>query len=135
MTKWVYGFGGGSADGDASMKNLLGGKGANLAEMSALGLPVPPGFTVTTEVCTHYYANGETYPADLQAQVQAALEQVEGVVGKTFGDERYMKYLKPHRPRLDARGSRTPTEAVARPRSNNPHALLHPGLAFAGAAR
>ena len=70
MTKWVYGFGGGSADGDASMKNLLGGKGANLAEMSSLGLPVPPGFTVTTEVCTHYYANNETYPADLEAQVQ-----------------------------------------------------------------
>ena len=86
MTKWVYGFGGGSADGDASMKNLLGGKGANLAEMSSLGLPVPPGFTVTTEVCTHYYANGETYPADLEAQVQTALEKVEGIVGKTFGD-------------------------------------------------
>ncbi|MEE2849427.1 MAG: PEP/pyruvate-binding domain-containing protein, partial [Pseudomonadota bacterium] len=86
MTQWVYGFGGGSADGDASMKNLLGGKGANLAEMSSLGLPVPPGFTVTTEVCTHYYANNETYPADLDAQVQAALAKVEGVVGKTFGD-------------------------------------------------
>ena len=73
MTQWVYGFGGGSADGDASMKNLLGGKGANLAEMSSLGLPVPPGFTITTEVCTHYYANNETYPAGLDAQVQAAL--------------------------------------------------------------
>ncbi|WP_292042098.1 MULTISPECIES: pyruvate, phosphate dikinase [unclassified Brevundimonas] len=85
MTKWVYGFGGGSADGDASMKNLLGGKGANLAEMSSLGLPVPPGFTITTEVCTYYYANGETYPADLQAQVAEALAKVEGVVGKTFG--------------------------------------------------
>ena len=86
MTQWVYGFGGGSADGDASMKNLLGGKGANLAEMSSLGLPVPPGFTVTTEVCTWYYANGETYPADLEAQVKTALAKVEGVVGKTFGD-------------------------------------------------
>ena len=86
MTQWVYGFGGGSADGDASMKNLLGGKGANLAEMSSLGLPVPPGFTITTEVCTHYYANGETYPADLEAQVKTALDKVEAIVGKTFGD-------------------------------------------------
>ena len=85
MTKWVYGFGGGSADGDASMKNLLGGKGANLAEMSSLGLPVPPGFTITTEVCTYYYANGEAYPASLEADVKAALAKVEGVVGKTFG--------------------------------------------------
>jgi pyruvate,orthophosphate dikinase len=86
MTKWVYGFGGGAADGDASMKNLLGGKGANLAEMSSLGLPVPPGFTITTEVCTWYYANGETYPADLAAQVAEGLKTVEGVVGKRFGD-------------------------------------------------
>ena len=86
MTQWVYGFGGGSADGDASMKNLLGGKGANLAEMSSLGLPVPPGFTITTEACNHYYRNGQSYPADLAAQVKAGLARVEGVVGKTFGD-------------------------------------------------
>jgi len=86
MTQWVYGFGGGSADGDASMKNLLGGKGANLAEMSSLGLPVPPGFTITTEACVHYYSNGQSYPADLEAQVVAGLRKVEGVVGKTFGD-------------------------------------------------
>ncbi len=86
MTKWVYGFGGGSADGDASMKNLLGGKGANLAEMSSLGLPVPPGFTITTEACVHYYSNGQTYPEGLQAQVATGLQTVEGVVGKTFGD-------------------------------------------------
>ena len=86
MTQWVYGFGGGAADGDASMKDLLGGKGANLAEMSALGLPVPPGFTITTEACNHYYANGQAWPADLEAQVKAALAKVEGVVGKTFGD-------------------------------------------------
>ncbi|MFN3558773.1 MAG: pyruvate, phosphate dikinase [Brevundimonas sp.] len=86
MTQWVYGFGGGSADGDASMKNLLGGKGANLAEMSSLGLPVPPGFTVTTEACNHYYAQGQTYPADLTEQVKAGLAKVEGIVGKTFGD-------------------------------------------------
>jgi len=85
-TRWVYGFGGGSADGDASMKNLLGGKGANLAEMSALGLPVPPGFTISTEACVHYYANGRTYPADLAGQVAAGLARVEATTGKAFGD-------------------------------------------------
>ena len=77
MTQWVYGFGGGSADGDASMKNLLGGKGANLAEMSSLGLPVPPGFTVTTEACVHYYSNGQQYPDGLHDQVAAGLAKVE----------------------------------------------------------
>jgi pyruvate, orthophosphate dikinase len=86
MTKWVYGFGGGSADGDASMKNLLGGKGANLAEMSSLGLPVPPGFTITTEACVHYYSNGQQYPDGLREQVADGLKTVEGIVGKTFGD-------------------------------------------------
>ncbi|MBX9707699.1 MAG: pyruvate, phosphate dikinase [Caulobacteraceae bacterium] len=86
MTKWVYGFGGGSADGDASMKNLLGGKGANLAEMSSLGLPVPPGFTITTEACVHYYSNGQQYPDGLREQVAEGLKSVEGIVGKTFGD-------------------------------------------------
>ena len=86
MTQWVYGFGGGSADGDASMKNLLGGKGANLAEMSSLGLPVPPGFTITTEACVHYYSNGKTYPDGLEAQVQAGLAKVEEITGKRFGD-------------------------------------------------
>ncbi|HZV83783.1 MAG TPA: pyruvate, phosphate dikinase [Brevundimonas sp.] len=86
MTQWVYGFGGGSADGDASMKNLLGGKGANLAEMSSLGLPVPPGFTITTEACVHYYSNRQSYPAELAAQVATGLKRVETVVGKTFGD-------------------------------------------------
>jgi pyruvate,orthophosphate dikinase len=86
MTKWVYGFGGGSADGDASMKNLLGGKGANLAEMSSLGLPVPPGFTITTEACVHYYAHGQSYPADLADQVKVGLAKVEAGVGKTFGN-------------------------------------------------
>ena len=72
--KWVYAFGGGTADGEASMRNLLGGKGANLAEMSNLGLPVPPGFTITTEVCTAFYQNDGRYPEDLKAQVEAALE-------------------------------------------------------------
>jgi pyruvate,orthophosphate dikinase len=85
-TRWVYSFGGGGADGDASMKNLLGGKGANLAEMSALGLPVPPGFTITTEACVHYYANNSQYPADLKEQVAAGLAQVEKITGKAFGD-------------------------------------------------
>jgi pyruvate,orthophosphate dikinase len=85
-TRWVYAFGGGRADGDASMKNLLGGKGANLAEMSALGLPVPPGFTITTECCTHFYANAQQYPAELKGQVDEALAKVEEQTGKRFGD-------------------------------------------------
>src|SRR5437762_534403 len=67
--RWVYAFGGGKAEGRADMRNLLGGKGAGLAEMANLGLPVPPGFTITTEVCTYYYANGKTYPKDLDRQV------------------------------------------------------------------
>jgi len=84
--RWVYGFGGGTADGDASMKQLLGGKGANLAEMSSLGLPVPPGFTITTEACNHYYDNGRTHPGELRAQVDEALVKVEQQTGKRFGD-------------------------------------------------
>ncbi|WP_273240975.1 pyruvate, phosphate dikinase [Hyphomonas atlantica corrig.] len=83
---WVYAFGGGSADGDASMKNLLGGKGANLAEMAKLGLPVPPGFTITTAVCTAYYELDRKYPETLEAQVDAALEAIEKETGKGFGD-------------------------------------------------
>ena len=85
-TRWVYGFGGGSADGDAKMKNLLGGKGANLAEMSSLGLPVPPGFTITTEACVRYYADGKAYPPELKGQVAEALRKVESQTGKAFGD-------------------------------------------------
>ncbi len=85
-TKWVYTFGDGKAEGQAGMKNLLGGKGANLAEMSNLGLPVPPGFTVTTEVCTYYYANGDSYPAELKDQVAKALAHIGAIVGKGFGD-------------------------------------------------
>ena len=87
MKKWVYGFGGGSAEGSTSMKNLLGGKGANLAEMASLGLPVPPGFTMTAEVCTSYYDNGETYPDDLDPQTEAGLSHIEKLTGKTFGSE------------------------------------------------
>src|SRR3954447_8884646 len=86
MTKWVYGFGGGRADGAAAMKALLGGKGANLAEMSNLGLPVPPGFTISTEVCTWFYDHARTYPDDLKAQVDAALALVEQQLGTRFGD-------------------------------------------------
>src|SRR5215472_10495856 len=86
MTKWVYGFGGGNAEGRADMRNLLGGKGAGLAEMSNLGLPVPPGFTITTEVCTHFYANGKTYPKDLAEQVSEALSTLERRLGVKFGD-------------------------------------------------
>ncbi len=84
--RWVYAFGGGKADGDASMKNLLGGKGANLAEMSSLGLPVPPGFTITTDACTRFYAEGKTYPAELKVEVADALKRVEAETGKVFGD-------------------------------------------------
>ncbi|MEQ8406432.1 MAG: pyruvate, phosphate dikinase [Oceanicaulis sp.] len=86
MAKWVYAFGGGSADGNRDDKNLLGGKGANLAEMATLGLPVPPGFTLTTEVCTAYYDNDETYPEGLNEQFEAALERLETLVDKKFGD-------------------------------------------------
>ncbi|MEQ8246055.1 MAG: pyruvate, phosphate dikinase [Alphaproteobacteria bacterium] len=86
MTKWVYSFGDGSAEGRAEMRPLLGGKGANLAEMSNLALPVPPGFTVTTEVCTAYYDNDRQYPAELKGQVDEALARVEETVGAKFGD-------------------------------------------------
>ncbi len=86
MTQWVYTFGDGKAEGQAGMRDLLGGKGANLAEMSNLGLPVPPGFTISTEVCTYYYAHNETYPSDLATQVENALVHVGKLTGKTFGD-------------------------------------------------
>ncbi len=86
MTKWVYKFGNGKAEGNASDRNLLGGKGANLAEMSAIGIPVPPGFTISTEVCTYYYANGKTFPADLKEQVQEGIKHCETIVGKKFAD-------------------------------------------------
>ncbi|WP_374764327.1 pyruvate, phosphate dikinase [Yunchengibacter salinarum] len=86
MSKWVYTFGDGAAEGRADMKNLLGGKGANLAEMASLGLPVPPGFTITTAVCTHYYAHDHQYPDSLKGEVEAALRAVESSVGARFGD-------------------------------------------------
>jgi pyruvate,orthophosphate dikinase len=86
MTKWVYNFGAGVNDGNASLRNLLGGKGANLAEMASIDLPVPPGFTITTEVCTAYYDNKKNYPPELKAQVDEALARIETSVDRKFGD-------------------------------------------------
>src|SRR5512137_978753 len=93
MTKWVYGVGNGSAEGRAEMRNLLGGKGAGLAEMSNLGLPVPPGFTITTEVCTYYYANKKTYPKDLDPQIKSGISFIEKIMGTKFGDTNKMPLL------------------------------------------
>jgi pyruvate,orthophosphate dikinase len=84
--RWVYAFGAGRADGDATMRDLLGGKGANLAEMSSLGMPVPPGFTITTTACNHYYAQARTFPPELKQEVANALGQVEALTAKRFGD-------------------------------------------------
>ena len=84
--KWVFTFGDGKAEGKAGLRDLLGGKGANLAEMATLGLPVPPGFTIPTSVCTYFYAHDKTYPATLKGQVEKALEHVGKIAGKTFGD-------------------------------------------------
>ncbi|MDD4278231.1 MAG: pyruvate, phosphate dikinase [Candidatus Sumerlaeales bacterium] len=86
--KYVYFFGGGSADGAADMKNLLGGKGANLAEMGKLGIPVPPGFTITTEVCTYYYENGKKYPSSLDGDIKTSLAKMAKLTGSTFGDKK-----------------------------------------------
>jgi pyruvate,orthophosphate dikinase len=92
MSKWVYSFGAGHNEGRADMRNLLGGKGANLAEMASIGLPVPPGFTITTELCTEFYKNNRHYPDDLDGQVREALTRIEEAVGRKFGD--------PHEPLL-----------------------------------
>jgi pyruvate,orthophosphate dikinase len=91
--RYVYQFGNKKADGDGSMKPLLGGKGANLAEMTRIGLPVPPGFTITTEVCTYYYANKRTYPKALQPQIEAGVAQMEKIMGTKFGDAHAMPLL------------------------------------------
>src|SRR5437762_7526405 len=85
--RFVYYFGDGHADGRGTQKALLGGKGANLHEMTRIGLPVPPGFSITTEVCTYYYENKKTYPKALTEQVNAALAKLEGATGKKFGDK------------------------------------------------
>ena len=92
-TKYVYTWGNGKADGNGSMKALLGGKGANLAEMTRIGLPVPPGFTVTTEVCTYFYAHKKTYPSVLQAQMEAGVKNMEKIMGCKFGDAKGMPLL------------------------------------------
>src|ERR1700750_2037163 len=84
--QWAYTFGGGKAQGRSGMKDLLGGKGANLAEMANLGLPVPPGVTITTAVCTHYYASARKYPKDLEKQVDLGLAHVARITGRRFGD-------------------------------------------------
>ena len=86
--KFVYFFGNGRAEGQAEMKGLLGGKGANLAEMTNIGLPVPPGFTISTEVCTYYYDNKKKYPKELRKEVQRSLQKMEKAVGMQFGDLR-----------------------------------------------
>ena len=86
MTQWLYNFGGGKAEGSAEMRDLLGGKGANLAEMANLGLPVPPGFTVSTELCAAYYQDSKKFPGSLSAQVNAGIKQIEAVTGRRFGD-------------------------------------------------
>src|SRR4051812_45705550 len=86
MTKWVYTFGDGGAEGRAGDRDLLGGKGANLAEMCSLGLPVPPGFTITSEACTWYYGNDRAFPADLEAQVEAGLDHISQITGRRLGD-------------------------------------------------
>src|SRR3954471_4034569 len=86
MTRYVYRFGGGISDGEAGNGNLLGGKGANLAEMASIGLPVPPGFTISTEMCTLYYAEGEAFPDRLREEVTQGIAHIEQVTGKRFGD-------------------------------------------------
>ncbi|MEI6712955.1 MAG: pyruvate, phosphate dikinase [Verrucomicrobiota bacterium] len=91
--KYVYTWGNGKADGDGSQKALLGGKGANLAEMTRIGLPVPPGFTISTEVCTYFYANKRTYPGNLQAQIEAGVANMEKIMGCKFGDTQKMPLL------------------------------------------
>src|SRR5262249_44734953 len=88
MSKYVYYFGGKSADGNGKMKELLGGKGANLAEKCLIGPPVPAGFTITTEVCNLYYANNHTYPNELKGGVEAAMRKTEEVMGAKFGDSK-----------------------------------------------
>src|SRR5262245_22287209 len=93
VTKWVYSFGAGKAEGDGTWRALLGGKGAGLAEMSRIGLPVPPGFTITTEVCTYYYGNKKSYPKALDAQVKSAVAGVEKIMGSKFGDTKKMPLL------------------------------------------
>ena len=123
MDKWVYTFGNGTAEGASGMKELLGGKGANLAEMSSLGLPVPPGFTITTEACNWYYANGETYPKTLEAQLTNALGTIEAATNRKFGDalRRFSSLFDPARAlRCPASGIRTTRPGRSSSRPNSP---------------
>src|SRR5438477_11139069 len=92
-TKYVYYFGQGKADGNGTIKALLGGKGANLAEMTRINLPVPPGFTISTEVCTYFYAHKRTYPTALQAQIEEGIRRMERIIGTRFGDKSAMPLL------------------------------------------
>src|SRR6188472_4509033 len=85
MTSYVYRFGGGISDGEAGNKNLLGGKGANLAEMASIGLPVPPGFTISTEMCQRYYDEGQAFPDSLKAEVATGIAHIEAITSKRFG--------------------------------------------------
>src|SRR5882757_7728195 len=91
--KYVYLFGNGKADGNGKMKPLLGGKGANLAEMTRIGLPVPPGFTISTEVCTYFYSHNRSYPRTMQAEVEEGIRRMERIMGTTFGDTKAMPLL------------------------------------------
>src|SRR5205823_7165779 len=91
--RYVYKFGEGKADGAGNMKPLLGGKGANLAEMTRIDLPVPPGFTITTEVCTYFYAHKRTYPPSLQAEIAKGIANMERIMGTKFGDKEKMPLL------------------------------------------
>ena len=88
MIKWVYSFGSGSADGNAGLKNLLGGKGSNLAEMNNIGIPVPSGFTITTEVCNFFYENEQVYPKEFSIQLNRALSKIEKTTKMKFGDNK-----------------------------------------------
>src|SRR5256886_2172533 len=92
-TRYVYNFGDGKADGDGGMKPLLGGQGANLAEMTRISLPVPPGFTITTEVCTYFYAHKRTYPSSLQGEIEKSIANMERIMGTKFGDTEKMPLL------------------------------------------
>ena len=84
--RYVYRFGGGASDGEAGNKNLLGGKGANLAEMASIGLPVPPGFTISTAMCARFYEEGEAFPESLTREVADGIAHIEKITGKAFGD-------------------------------------------------
>ncbi len=142
--KYVYTWGAAKADGNGGMKNLLGGKGANLAEMTRIGLPVPPGFTITTEVCTYFYANKRTYPTSLQAQMEAGVPQHGKDHGYKFGDATGFPAARRRalrRPRFDAgHDGHDPEPRPERPdrplaRQRPPRTSASPGIATAASSR